>query len=241
MFKFDSEKQYGICSTPFNKTIIFGLQKQGINLKVFPSAEIVKNTLDEKSKELLSNLEKFDWIIFPDIFAVDLFVEILQEEEIDLFDLDLIRICALGEAVADRLRFSQIHADLIPTKIDSRSVIKSFEAYLSDEFKDVKILMIQNSELSKELAEKEIENHKIEIYKTILPDSTETAKLKALLNGGAVDVFLFYGIEEIAGLKLLFPDDSLENLLSESEIIALEPIVYQHLRERNLRPKLFKM
>ena len=145
MLNFDAEKQYAICATQFNKTIISALQKQGIDLKVFPSVEIVKNELNEESKNYLSNLVKFDWLIFPDIYAVDFFVEALEGEGIDLFDLDLIRICAFGEAVSDRLRFSQIHADLIPAKIDVETVIKAFEDYLSEGFAGLNFLEIQNS------------------------------------------------------------------------------------------------
>lgn len=241
MLNFNLEKQYAVCATQFNKTIISELEKQGIKLKIFPSVEIVKNDLDEESKRYLSDLVSFDWLIFTDIFAVDFFVEIVEEQNIDLFDLDLTRVCALGEAVADRLRFSQIHADLIPSKIDADTVIKTFEDYIAEDFGELNFLIVQKSEVSKELEMRGARINRFEVYQTGMPNSSDTAMLKALLNGGAIDVFLFSRVEEIVNLKLLYPDVCLSDLLIETEIIALEAATYQHLREHGLSPKFAKI
>jgi uroporphyrinogen-III synthase len=238
MFKFEAEKQYGICSTQFNKTIILELQKQGINLKVFPSPQILKTDINS---EVISNLSCFDWIIFPDIYAVEYFIEILEAEGIDLFELDLIRVCALGESVSDSLRFSQIHADLIPIKVDSETIINGLKSYVSGSFARLKILVLQNSDLLQFLMQLGAEISFLEIYQTVLPNQVEVTKLKTLLTGGAIDVFLFSNVADVINLKLLFSDKSLTEVLFETDIIALESATYQYLREIGFQPKLFKI
>ena len=95
--------------------------------------------------------------------------------------------------------------------------------------------------LLNELEKRGVEVNQIKIYRAEMPNSTETAKLKALLNGGAIDVFLFSGAEEIANLKLLFPDLFLAELLFEAEIIAFDATAYQSLRENGFNPKFVKL
>ncbi len=106
-------KTYALFANNAIQKIIARLENQSVNIILFPNIEISEILLDEKAEGILKNLNRFDWIIFPDIFAVDFFLRALENLRIDFFELDAVRVCAFGETVADRLRFSLVHADVI--------------------------------------------------------------------------------------------------------------------------------
>src|SRR5687768_11902896 len=124
---------YALFLTPINKQIISQLRTQEKKVFFIPSIETENLVLDEFAENAVKTSVNFDWIIFTDIFTVDYFIEFLREFEIDPFDLDSVRICAFGEAISDRLRFSEIHADIIPSSIETESVFKLINNYLAGE------------------------------------------------------------------------------------------------------------
>src|SRR5687768_2796063 len=122
-----TEKTIGIVENPKNKKLIANLEKQGNTIILFPEPEtrLVKNEFD-----VVENIRDFDWLIFIDLNSVDCFLKLLEENGIDFFELDALRICALGEAVSDRLRFQQLHSDVIPPSNQAQSVISALADYI---------------------------------------------------------------------------------------------------------------
>src|SRR5215203_2909785 len=119
MAELEIKKTYGLFENALNKKLISVLKQQGEDVLVFPSIKAERLDLTAESVTHLKNLTGFDWIILTDTFAADYFIEVLGELEIDFYELDNVTICALGEAVADRLRFVQVHADVIPSKTNA--------------------------------------------------------------------------------------------------------------------------
>ena len=130
----------------------------------FPEIKTVKINLNDRQINLLKNLNEFDWLIFTDIFTVDYFLEELEKTGFELYELDNFRICACGEAVADKLRFVQVHSDVIPVNSDEEVIISGIKDYIFDEeqFVNSKFLIVKaenkTSELSKLLKDEESKN-----------------------------------------------------------------------------------
>ena len=236
MSNFLEEKTYGIFAGNLNKKLISELNDKAKKVVIFPSISAEKIELSETAKAELTNLTDFDWLILTDIFAVDFFVEALRDLEYDLFELDTIRVCALGEAVADRLRFDQIHADLIPSKLDENSVISTISDYSINNIESLRLLVIT------EINYKSYSNFEhLPIYQAKFTDESFKAKSAALLKGGAIDEFIFSAPEDLVSLNYLCGNDSLQEVLAEITISATSESAYQSLSDHGLRPLYFHL
>jgi uroporphyrinogen-III synthase len=238
---FNPEIQYGIVSTRLNQKLISKLQQENINLRVFPSPEVKIKTPDTQERQILKKLTDFDWLIVTDIYAADFLIKVMEREEIDKFDLDLVKVCTLGESVADCLRLFQIHVDLIPIDNRTSTIFKAISNFALVDSASLKVLLIQHDNLFAGLARDIANLQQLQVYRTEIKDSAKLTKMKALLRGGAIDAFLFSSVEEITNLSLMFCELNLDKLLSGCEIIALNPQAYQSLRENRLNPKLLQL
>ena len=241
----ETEKTYGLFANPQNIRLITQLKQKGTNLLILPliGTEAVK--LDGNSNDMLRNVQQFDWLILTDVFAAEYFIEALRELGVDFFELDNLTVCAFGEAAADRLRFVQVQADVIPSKIDDETIYATISQFVGGDFADLRFLMINEISAKSDLTEK-LKNRaatvaEVAIYQANVENSSELIRLKTLLENGAVDEFIFSAAEDLAGLKLLFAENDLKRILSESTVAAVSEIVYQSLQELGLHPKYFHL
>ena len=245
MKTFTESKTYGIFSTPANRRIVKDLENIGAKIFLFPPLETERIVNADIPLFVKNNFTNFDWIIFADIFTVDYFLEILEASEIDLFELDDKRILAFGESVSDRLRFSQIHSDVIPNSIETEQIFPALVNYLEfDELAKANFLFPKfvgyETALKNYLHQAGAGLTELEIYKFKCESRTEIAKLKALLTGGAIDEFIFNSPEDVFFLqRYLFPK-RISDILSEIRVTAPNDITMQTLRENNLIPTIFK-
>lgn len=245
MKTFTESKTYGIFSTPANRKIIKDLEIVGAKVFQFPPFETESIVDADIHLFIKNNFINFDWIIFADTFTVDYFLEILEATKTDLFELDDKRILAFGEAVSDRLRFSQIHSDVIPNSIETEKIFLALVNYLElDELSKANFLFPKfvgyETALKNYLHQAGAGLTEFEIYKIKCERLTEIAKLKALLTGGTFDEFIFNSPEDVFFLqRYLFPK-RISDILSEIQASAPNEITMQTLRENNLIPTNFK-
>jgi len=237
------QKTYGLFSTPANRKLARELESGGAKVFQFPPIETENVILDKTAISYLQNLSKFDWVIFPDIFAVDYFLQALEMCEIDSFELDAVSVFAFGEAVADRLRFVQLHADLIPNFVETESVFLTLANFISrNGLENLRFLLPKEIFSSIEITKKLIENKAIvtelPIYQAQITDKKEVSKLKVLLTSGAIDEFIFSSPTDLIALKYLFSDNSTSKILSETEVSATDEVMFQALKEHNQTSKL---
>lgn len=236
-----SSKTVGIFRNPLNKKLVELFESQGKKVFEFPALEKKRADLSETELDLFRNIFDFDWIIFSEIFTVEFFLEILEEQNFDFYDLDSVKIFSLGEAVADSLRFRQIHSDVIPPKNNVKAAFTALSDYLSAEnkFSGLRFLILkevaENSELANLLSENFAEIREVEIYKIEDQNESEISKLKALLVGGAIDEFVFSSPEEVFSLFKLLGNECFAQILSEIKIQTLNEITQQTLFEFGIK------
>lgn len=236
MTEFSPEKTYALFDNGANRKIISDLEKIGAKTILFPALE-TRESADLREKSLSELIENFSWLIFTDIYTVEFFLQKLEEENFDFFSLDEIRVCAYGESVADRLRFAQLHADIIPNSVKTPAVWQSIRDYFIDEseLNSEKFLIFKeksaNVEISEKIAAGGAEIAELSIYEVAERDAAETAKLKSLLKGGAIDEFIFTSPRDVTNLAHLFPTEGLEEVLSETKIYAADKVTEQAVEE----------
>ncbi|HXG84812.1 MAG TPA: uroporphyrinogen-III synthase [Pyrinomonadaceae bacterium] len=240
----NSEKTYALIASPIGKKLAAAIERAGAKVIPFPQ---IKTQPTESSEELIGYLSEvldFDWLIFSDVLAVNYCLERLEEATADLFNLDELHICALGEAVADRLRFVQIHTDVVPMSIQTETVFTALTDYIGDEQLSGKRFLI----IKRKSPEVEIKGKltgrgaivvELEIYETVIEERNENARLKALVKGGAIDEFVFSSPEDLIVLQEFPAAESIAEILTDAAISAADDVTLQSLREHNLKPRRF--
>ncbi len=233
-----NQKTYALFSTPANRKLAAALSKSEAKVFEFEPVEI------RAVKTVQISADDFEWIIFPDVYAVDFFLELLEESSIDLFELDAAHVLTLGEPVADRLRFVQLHADVIPPTIETETVFAALTDYLGKEnLNGLRVAVPKESgfefELKGKLTDAGATVTEIIVYQANVAEKNKTANLKALLKGGAIDEFIVSAPEDVVSLKHYLSPDDLPEIFAGVRVSGTNEISMQALRENNLRPHFF--
>ncbi len=80
----------------------------------------------EKSEflDIMNNVKKYKYICFTSVYAVDVFFDILKENNIDIRNFNSIKIACVGIATYDRLKNKNIIADIVPKDYNAKSLAK---------------------------------------------------------------------------------------------------------------------
>ena len=241
MKTFSPPKTYAIFAAPAHRKLISELESDGS--KVFQFTPLKPEKIEsETAARIIGNVhEKYDWIIFKDVYTVDYFLEILEERGIDFYELDALRVLAYGEAVADRLRFVQLHADIITKSRKTNEVFSTLLSYIGEsEIAKLNFIIPKAFEYNSELKDKLIESQasvtELPIYQMLTTDKKETAKIKALIKGGAIDEFIFTSPEDVISMTNYVSPEILSEFLSETTASGTNEITRQTLSENDLNP-----
>ena len=239
-----SGKVYGLIDTVLNKKYIANLENQGAKVFRFPKCGIERQINEEAIKKSVQNLSDYDWILFADIYAADLFLEIMTECGVDPFELDEMVICAFGDAVADRLRFVQVHSDVIPPERSEQIIFETIKNYVADldELKNLRVLFLKRTDSYGEIASR-LKNEvgeliEISIYQTKGISGIELVKLKTLLKGGVIDEFIFCSAEDVESALHIISPDTFSKVFKGIEVLGTDASTFQALREHDLKPRL---
>jgi uroporphyrinogen-III synthase len=244
-------KTYALFSVQKNKKLIGELEAKGNKILPLPVSSIESlysgKSLDDDFRQIIKKIKEFEWIIFTDVFAAGFFLEILENEDFDPFELDEINICSLGAAAADRLRFAQIHTDIIPQKNSSEAILDSIEDYIGEGeigFAGKRFLVVkevgEKPEFIEKLTEKGAAVSQLAVYRAEFSAMEDVPKIKALIKGGAADEIYFSTPEEFLNFKFLFREENLKKVLSGIKISVNGDVTFQTVTEHELLPVFFK-
>ena len=237
-------KTYAVFEHSRNKKLIGELEKTGASVVKITPAELTKIELSPDG-DWLGELNFFDWIIFSDVYAVEFFLDILRENGFDLFELDDLRICALSEAVAERLRFVQIHTDVIPAVNETEKIVEAIENYIYEEshFAGNRFLLLKEAnehlEIAAALKNKRAEVIESAVYSASYEGRKELPKVKALVKGGAIDEIIFNSPEDFLHCRFIFRNEDFAEVLRDVKISAVNEVTRQALLEKRIAADLF--
>src|SRR5215212_8967003 len=84
------------------------LERLGARVVGCPTIEIVEPESFAPLDEAIENLYGYDWLILTSVNGVDHFLRRLEKLGHDRSELDELRVCAIGEATALRLREAEV-------------------------------------------------------------------------------------------------------------------------------------
>lgn len=244
MTETDDQKNYGIFNTSAGRTLTKRLQNEGRNVLEFTPFIIVKKQFNADEIKLLDDLLSFDWLIFTHPAAAQIFLEIIKSKNIDLYDLDEIRIGVLGDLVSDILRFEQIHTDLIFKVADNPVfLLDDFSSHESENISKKVLIISGISDLpfgTKSFNESRFVFSFLEVYQIERVESADYARQKALINGGAVDEFVVTSPDDLLFLKQIYRGKGNFADTFDFRLSAADAGLVRFLKDNNLTAGLLK-
>src|SRR5258708_4048836 len=163
------------------------LEGYGAGVIVCPTIEITDPESYERLDEAIEHLYGYDWLIFSSINAVDFFLRRLAARSREVSELDEVKVCAIGEATAERLRQAHIHIDIVPVKFKAEGVFAALTRFVGgrERLHGLNLLLPRATAardyLPRALEEAGAPVDVVPPYRTVLPENLDPRRLKALL------------------------------------------------------------
>ena len=205
---------------------IAALENYGASVISCPTIEIAEPESYERLDEAIDHLYGYDWLIFTSANGVEYFLRRLQTRGVGVEELDELKVCAIGDATADKLRNAHVHVDLIPSQAKAEGVFAAISGFAggTEQLHGLNILIPRAAAgrdyLPKSLEEAGARVDLVTAYRTILPQNLVRGRLSAMLTGSA-DCIVFMSSSSVKNLALLFDTHDLGEKLEGLTIACI--------------------
>jgi uroporphyrinogen III methyltransferase / synthase len=217
------------------------LEGYGARVIYCPTIEIVEPESFALLDEAIQNLYGYDWLIFTSVNGVDYFLRRLNGLSHDVSELDELKVCAIGDATAERLREASIHVDIVPEEFKAEGVFSALERFIggTGSFQG-KNFLIPRAAQARDFLPRALEAagarcDVIPVYRTVAPQDTEKRRVEALLAGGGVDCITFTSSSTVRNFAELFDTTDLSILLAGIDIACIGDITAATAAEYGLK------
>ena len=216
------------------------LERYGARVVACPTIEIVEPESYALLDEALEHLYGYDWLVFTSTNGVDFFMRRFAARGHDASELDELHVCATGAATADRLRDARVHVDVVPTEFKAEGVFDALANYLGGRAAlDRLNFLIPRAAVARDYLPRALEEagarvDVVPVYRTVAPQTTERARIEALLVGGAVDCITFTSASTVKNFAALFDTRDLGELLGDVKVACIGDITARTAADYNL-------
>ncbi|MFN2493188.1 MAG: uroporphyrinogen-III synthase [Pyrinomonadaceae bacterium] len=215
------------------------LERFGATVIVCPTIEIGELENYERLDEVIEHLYGYDWLIFTSVNGVEYFFRRLKTRKREISNIDEFKVCAIGEATAEKLRELRVHVDLIPQEFKAEGVFDGLERFVGGPagLKGLNIL-IPRASVARDYLPKALHNAGarvdiVPVYRTSLPQNADRGKIAALLSGSA-DCIAFTSSSTVRNLAQLFDTEDLSGPLSGVVVACIGDITGRTAQEFGL-------
>lgn len=216
------------------------LETYGAKVIVCPTIEIAEPESYERLDEAIEHLYGYDWLIFTSANAIDFFLRRLKTRGVNVEALDEIRVCAIGQASADKLRDAHVHVDVIPTEAKAEGVFAALSEFVggNEQLLGLNIL-IPRAAVGRDYLPKSLEaaGARVDVvtaYRTVVPEHLDRGRLSAMLAGSA-DCIAFTSSSTVKNLALLFDTHDLSKILGSLAIACIGDVTAATAAEYGLQ------
>ena len=216
------------------------LELLGARVVRCPTIEIVEPESYAQLDEAIENLYGYDWLVFTSVNGVDYFLRRMEKLGHEVRELDGLRVCAIGEATAFRLREARVHVDAIPEQFKAEGAFAAIEAYVGGREGLAHLnFLIPRAAVARDFLPKALEEAGARVdvvpaYRTVRPQTSERGRVEALLAGGAVDCITFTSSSTVVNFAGLFDTTDLSRLLEGVHVACIGDITAATAAEYNL-------
>ena len=219
------------------------LERYGANVVLCPTIEIRELESYERLDEAIEHLYGYDWLIFTSVNGVEYFFQRLKKCDRDVSDLDELKICAIGEATADKLRDLHVHVDVVPEEFKAEGVFSALERFVGGipALHGLNVLIprasVARDYLPKALEQAGARVDVVPAYRTTLPADLDRGRVAALLSGSA-DCIAFTSSSTVKNLARLFDTQDLSGALAGVVIACIGDITATTAADYGLQVKI---
>lgn len=219
---------------------ITALESYGASVISCPTIEIAEPESYDRLDEAIDHLYGYDWLIFTSANGVDYFLRRLNTRGVNVEELDELKVCAIGEATADKLRDAHVHVDLVPSQSKAEGIFAALSEFAggTENLHGLNILL-PRAATGRDYLPKSLENAGARIdvvtaYRTVLPENLDRGRLSAMLTGSA-DCIAFMSSSSVKNLALLFDTHDLGEKLQGLAIACIGDITATTAADYGLR------
>jgi uroporphyrinogen III methyltransferase/synthase len=205
------------------------LENHGAKVLICPTIEIRELDNYDRLDEALDNLYGYDWLIFTSTNGVAFFLQRLTNRDLNVSDLDEIRVCAIGQRTADKLHEAHVHVDLVPSNSTAEGVFAALTEFTGgvERLHGLNILLpralVGRDFLPKALEETGARVDVVPAYQTVVPENFDRGRLSAMLAGSG-DCIAFTSPSTVKNLAQLFDTHDLSTVLQGVVIACIGPV-----------------
>ena len=219
------------------------LETYGAHVIVCPTIEIAEPENYARLDEAIDHLYGYDWLIFTSANAIDFFLRRLQTRNVNIDQLDEIKVCAIGQASADKLRDAHVHVDVVPAQAKAEGVFEALSEYAggAGQLRGLNLLLpraaVARDYLPKALEDAGARVDVVTAYRTVVPEHLDRGRLSAMLAGSG-DCIAFTSSSQVKNLALLFDTHDLSKILSGVAIACIGDVTAATAAEYGLEVRI---
>ena len=193
------------------------LEANGAEVIQFPTIRIQPITIDSKD---IPAPDKYDWVIFTSVNAVEIFYERLRENGKDVRVFGANKICAVGPKTVEALNDIGIQPDFVPTHSRGSAIAAEMENVSGK-----KILLprakIATADLPNGLRKKGAHVDDIPLYDTVKVASENRDEIETDLLNGSIDLVTFTSSSTVTNFLEMFSAHTPETLLTNVQVAVI--------------------
>jgi uroporphyrinogen III methyltransferase / synthase len=219
------------------------LEQFGARVIACPTIEVVEPESFERLDEAISHLYGYDWLVFTSVNGVDYFLKRFKASGHEVSEIDDLRVCAIGDATAERLSAEQLHVDVIPHNFKAEGVFEALTQFMGgpESLAGLNFLIpraaVGRDVLPKALAEAGARVDVVPAYRTIVPDHLDRGRISAMLAGGA-DCIAFTSASTVRNLAQLYDTQDLSVVLAGVAVACIGDVTAQTAAEHGLHAEI---
>lgn len=216
------------------------LERYGARVIVCPTIEIADPESFERLDEALNHLYGYDWLVFTSVNGVDHFLRRFNATGHALSDIDDLRVCAIGEATAEKLTDAQIHVDVVPREFKAEGVFDALADFVGGrEALSGLNFLIPRAAVARDFLPRALEaaGARVDIvtaYRTVLPRDLDRGRITAMLAAGT-DCIAFTSSSTVRNLAQLLDNQDLSKALKGVAVACIGDITAQTAAEHGLQ------
>ncbi|HEV7395531.1 MAG TPA: uroporphyrinogen-III synthase [Pyrinomonadaceae bacterium] len=220
---------------------VTALESLGARVLLCPTIEITEPESYDALDEALDHLYGYDWLIFTSANAVDYFLRRLEAKELEVSELDNLRVCAIGEATAEKLYDRHVHVDVVPEQSKAEGVFAALENYVGgrEQLAGLNIL-IPRAAVARDYLPVALETAGARVdvvtaYRTVQPSGVDRGRVSAVLAGGGADCIAFTSGSTVRNLAGIFDTSDLSDLLRGVAVAVIGDVTAETAANFGLR------
>jgi uroporphyrinogen III methyltransferase/synthase len=207
------------------------IRNEGGEAIEFPSIEIVREDDLTALYKAFTELNGYAWLIFTSVNAVDIFFEELRLREIDIRQLQGIKLCAIGPATAAQLTRQGLLVDLIPAEYRAEGII----AELKNLLKPAERILLPRARGAREILPESMRQlgalvDEVIIYQAVTASHVNPSRLQNIRDG-EVDYITFTSSSTVNNFVNIIGPENIEEFNARVKVACIGPITARTAQE----------